>query len=110
MAVFDKKSRYVKNASTYEATDRRGRKVLALTAAEKPAQTLLGEHRLREGQRLDHLANFYLEDPNAFWRIAELNDAMLPDQLAEVGVGKPEKRLGSDDPKVETGIKIPTVL
>jgi hypothetical protein len=93
MAVFDKKSRYVRNASTYEATDRRGRRVLALTVADKPTQTLLGEHLLKEGQRLDHLANFYLEDANAFWRITELNEATLPDQLAEVDV-----------------IKIPTVL
>jgi hypothetical protein len=93
MAVFDKKSRYVKNASTYEATDRRGRKVGALTVADKPTQTLLGEHQLKQGQRLDHLANFYLEDPNAFWRIAELNEATLPDQLAEADV-----------------VKIPTVL
>ena len=93
MAVFDNKSRYVKNASTYEATDRRGRKVVALTAADPPVQTLLGEHQLKEGQRLDHLANFYLEDPNAFWRISEINDATLPDQLAEVAA-----------------VKIPTVL
>ena len=88
MAVSDRKSRYVKNASTYEAIDRRRRKVLALTAADKPEQTLLGEHLLKEGQRLDHLANFYIEDANGFWRIAELNDAMLPDQLAEVDVVK----------------------
>ena len=84
MAVFDEKSRYVKNASLYEVTDRRGRRVAALTVADRPVQTLLGEHLRREGQRLDHLANFYLQDPNGFWRLAELNDAMLPDALAEV--------------------------
>ena len=93
MAVFDGKSRYVKNASTYEATDRHGRRVVALTVADKPEQTLLSEHLLKEGQRLDHLANFYLEDSNGFWRICELNDVMLPDALAEVDV-----------------IKIPTVV
>jgi hypothetical protein len=93
MAVFDNKSRYVKNASIYEATDRRGRRVPALTAADKPVQSLLGEHLRREGQRLDHLANFYLQDPNGFWRICELNDAMLPDALAETDI-----------------VKIPTVL
>ena len=87
MAVSDKKSRYV-NASTYKATDQRGRKVLALTVADKPVQTLLGEHLLKEGQRLDHLANFYIEDANGFWRISELNEAMLPDQLAEVHIVK----------------------
>ena len=84
MAIFAAQSRYVKHASTYQATDRRGRTVLALTAASKPAQTLLGEHLRKEGQRLDHLANFYLQDPNGFWRVGELNDVMLPDALAEV--------------------------
>jgi hypothetical protein len=93
VAVFDKKSRYVNNASTYEATDRRGRRVPALTVTSAPVQTLLGEHLRREGQRLDHLANFYLQDPNGFWRIAEFNDAMLPDALAETDI-----------------VKIPTVL
>jgi hypothetical protein len=93
MAVFDNKSRYVKNASIYEATDRRGRRVPALTAADKPVQSLLGEHLRKEGQRLDHLANFYLQDPNGFWRLCELNDAMLPDALAETDI-----------------VKIPTVL
>lgn len=86
MAVFDPKSRYVLNASVIETTDARGRKVAALTPARPPAQTLRGEHRRREGQRLDHMANFYLGDPNGFWRIAEINDAMLPDALAEVPV------------------------
>jgi hypothetical protein len=93
MAIFEAKSRYVKNASIYEVTDRRGRSVAALTVANKPVQTLLGEHLRKEGQRLDHLANFYLQDPNAFWRICELNDAMLPDALAEADI-----------------VKIPTVL
>ena len=93
MTVFDDKSRYVNNASIYQVTDRRGRTVAALMVADKPVQTLLGEHLRKQGQRLDHLAGFYLEDANGFWRIAELNDAMLPDALAEVDV-----------------VKIPTVL
>ena len=86
MAVFDGQSRYVKNAETYEVTDRRGRRVVALTAAARPVQTRLGSHLRREGQRLDHLANFYLQDPHGYWRIAELNDAMLPEALTEADV------------------------
>ena len=84
MARFDAKSRYARHASTYEATDRRGRVVAALSVAERPDQPLLGEHLRKQGQRLDHLANFYLGDPSGYWRLAELNDAMLPDALAEV--------------------------
>lgn len=83
MATFDDKSRYVKNAETYTTTDARGRTVTALTPAKKQAETELGEHRRRDGQRLDHLANFYLNDPFGFWRLADHGDAMLPDALAE---------------------------
>lgn len=93
MSIFDPKSRYVLNAELYEVKDRRGRTVMVLTAPEAPVQTLLGEHLRKEGQRLDHLANFYLKDPNGFWRLAELNGAMLPDALADVDT-----------------LKIPTVL
>jgi len=88
MAVFDAKSRYVRHAARYEAVDRRGRRVVALTVAERPVQALLGEHLRRQGQRLDHLADFYLADPHGFWRIAELNEAMLPEALSEVDVLK----------------------
>lgn len=86
MATFDIKSRYLRNADTYVTTDRRGRTVTALTPAEKPAQTQLGDHRRKDGERLDHLANFYLGDPFGFWRLAEHNDAMLPDALADVDI------------------------
>lgn len=88
MAVFDRKSRYANNATTYSVTDRRGRTVVALTVPEPPVLTLLGEHLRKQGQRLDHLANFYSADPNGFWRIAEINEAMLPDALAEVAIMK----------------------
>lgn len=84
MANFDKKSRYVLNATTYLSRDRRGRQVTALSPAESPVQNHLGDHRRRDGQRLDHLANFYLGDPFGFWRVAEHNGVMLPDALAEV--------------------------
>jgi hypothetical protein len=83
MAVFDPKSRYVKNAATYQTVDRRGRTVVAVTPAKAPVQTTLGVHRRKQGQRLDHLAAFYIKDPYGFWRIAELNDVMLPEALSE---------------------------
>ena len=79
MATFDRKSRYARHASLIEVVDRRGRKVQALTSANPPPEAELGEHILQQGQRLDHLAHFYLKDPNGFWRIAEHNGAVLPD-------------------------------
>ena len=55
----------------------------SVAAADKPAQTKLGSHRHKDGQRLDHLASHYLQDPNGFWRIAELNEVALPDAIAD---------------------------
>lgn len=83
MAVFDTKSRYVKYARVYHTVDRRGRVVAAVTPAALPTQTRLGSHRRKQGQRLDHLAAFYLQDPFGFWRIAALNRVLLPDALTE---------------------------
>lgn len=76
MSVFDPKSRYVKFAQVTTATDRRGREVTCLTPALVPPQTELGRHKKRQGQRLDHMANHYLDDPAGFWRIAEMEGAM----------------------------------
>jgi hypothetical protein len=84
MAVFDRLSRYVEPPVTpYEAFDTRGRLVRALPVPEAPVETSAGVHVRREGQTLDHLANGYLTDPHAYWRIAELNDAIVPDALEE---------------------------
>lgn len=80
--MFDKKSRYAK-LETYTVPDRRGRTVAVVPAPDAPEQTLLGIHALRQGQRLDHLANKYLNDPAGFWRIGEMNDVMLAEALAE---------------------------
>jgi hypothetical protein len=47
---------------------------------------VLHEHVVVEGDRLDNLASRYLGDPEAFWRIADANNAMHPaDLTAEIG-------------------------
>ena len=81
--MFDAKSRYA-HQPPYHVVDRRGRVVAAVPVPDKPVQALLGLHRRVQGQRLDHLAFHYLDDPAGFWRICELADAMLPDALADV--------------------------
>ncbi len=84
MAVFDRGSRYVKPPlETYSAVDRRGRVVQALPMINPPLETSIGSYVRKQGQRLDHLASSFLGDPHAFWRIAELNGAVLPDALTE---------------------------
>lgn len=84
MAIFDPKSRYVKPPLTpYSAKDFRGREVFALPMSEPFIEASVGRHAMKASQRLDHLAAGYLNDPNGFWRIAELNGAVLPDALLE---------------------------
>jgi hypothetical protein len=79
---FDSNSRY-KDAAQYEMQDRRGRTVQVVATPEAPVQTIMGYHLLRQGQRMDHLASRYLNDPAGFWKISAANDAMLPESLTE---------------------------
>jgi hypothetical protein len=84
MAVFDRKSRYVKPLlEPYAVIDRRGREVKALPMIEPPVEVRVGQYVRKQGQRLDHLAASFLADPHGYWRIAEVSDAVLPDALAE---------------------------
>jgi hypothetical protein len=49
-------------------------------------------HERTEGQRLDHIAAFYLDDPHAYWRLCEVEDVLLPDALAEADtIGVPRR-------------------
>jgi len=45
--------------------------------------TLLQEHPVTQGERLDHIATQHLGDPLLFWRIADANAAMNPSDLVE---------------------------
>ena len=91
--MFDEKSRYA-GLEPYLVTDRRGRTVSVVPVPGRPRQTLLGYHIRREGQRLDHLAHRYLDDPAAFWRLCDFNQAMLPEALSEAPeIAIPRKNL-----------------
>ena len=67
----------------YEVVDHRGRTVKVVAIPNAPQQSIKGFHLLKQGQRTDHLAALYLNDPAAFWRIAEANNSMLPEALSE---------------------------
>lgn len=79
MAVFDQKSRYARYAEVYRTTDARGREVTAVGVPALPVRPTLGDHLLKEHQRLDHLAGHYLANSNGFWSIAHHNRRLLPD-------------------------------
>jgi len=44
---------------------------------------LLLLHRVTEGERLDNITAKYMDDPTAFWRVADANSAMRPEALTE---------------------------
>ena len=47
--------------------------------------TLIQEHFVTEGDRLDNITARYLGDPEQFWRICDANPIMKPEELEEVG-------------------------
>lgn len=83
MSLFDPKSRYAA-LGTVLMFDARGRTVEVVPPAPAPNQGLRGRHLRRQGERADHLAALYLADPSAYWRLAEINDAMSAEVLSEL--------------------------
>ncbi len=45
--------------------------------------TVIREHVVKEGDRLDHIAARYLGDPELFWQIADVNNAMRAEALVD---------------------------
>lgn len=78
--MFDKNSRY-RTTETCTFNDTVNGEVTVVAVPDAPTQSLLGLHLHKNGQRLDHLAAHYLNDPAGFWRLAEMNNAMLPDSV-----------------------------
>ena len=56
---------------------------MVVPAPSPPADALLGIHVLRQGERIDHLAYRYLDNPAGFWRICEFNGVMLAEAITE---------------------------
>ena len=46
--------------------------------------SLLREHTVVQGDRLDNLAAVHLGDPELFWQLCDANRAMRPDELTEI--------------------------
>ena len=44
---------------------------------------LLREHVVRAGERLDQVAATEIGDPEQFWRVADANGAMAPEELTD---------------------------
>lgn len=82
MSSYDERSRYARTP-TYQVPDHRGRVVSVVGVPPHPVQAIAGTHLLQQGQRPDHLAAQYLDNPAGFWQIAEANEAMSAEWLSE---------------------------
>lgn len=49
------------------------------------SMTLLTQHTITEGDRLDNVTAMYLGEPTQFWRLCDANDGLAPDELTVVG-------------------------
>jgi hypothetical protein len=61
----------------------------------------IAEHIVEESDRLDRLSARYLGDPQLFWRIADANGAVRPDELTE----EPGNRIRITLPEGVPGLK-----
>lgn len=78
-------SRYHRvEAKTLESQSGRSIVYLRRRFLPDPDQSvLLQEHRAAAQERPDHLAARYLNDPEQFWRLADANGVMHPDELTD---------------------------
>lgn len=87
--MFDKNSRYADiETRTLDivGTDGTTRKVRYVARRFLPAAenlTTVVEHTVTEGDRLDNVTARYLGDPLLFWRVADANTAVRPEELTE---------------------------
>jgi hypothetical protein len=50
------------------------------------SMTIIAEHVLTQGERLDNITARYLADPEQFWRLCDANPVLRPDELtARIG-------------------------
>lgn len=83
--LFPPASRYA-NVETATLEDESGRVTIYLRRRLLPPPerfSLLREHVVTQGERLDNVTARHLGDPEQFWRICDANRAMRPDALTE---------------------------
>ncbi len=83
--MFPVTSRYY-NIGTASVDLPDGRTVVYLRRRFKPynqATIVLAEHIVVQGNRLDRITARYLGDPEQFWRVCDVNNAMQPEQLTD---------------------------
>jgi len=74
-------SRYEKTG-TFVLTRSDGTMVQSLRLPMAGPALVQGYFRRSDGQRLDLIANAFLKDATAFWRLCDANNTVVPDSLA----------------------------
>jgi hypothetical protein len=82
--MFFKGSRYEKVA-TNQITDSNGRVIVYKKMRFIPPTPGMVRYTVKQGERLDLVANLTFRDAQRFWRICDANDAMWPDDLLLIG-------------------------
>jgi nucleoid-associated protein YgaU len=79
-----KDSRYA-GVPLYTVTDGQGRPHRALTMRTAPPTPAIFRHLVAEADRLDLLSFKYYGRADRFWRIADANNELRPDDLLQPG-------------------------
>jgi hypothetical protein len=75
---------YLTEIATYETAEGKMIRYLRRRLLPRPERfTLIQEHAVTQGDRLDNITARYLSDPEQFWRVCDANSAMRPDALTE---------------------------
>jgi hypothetical protein len=83
--MFFKGSRYEK-IDTNSITTSNGRVIVYKKIRFIPLTQGVAGYSVRQGDRLDQIANVSFRDAQRFWRICDANEAMWPDDLLLIGL------------------------
>jgi hypothetical protein len=102
--VFPPTSRYyLVETAVWESPDGLTTPYLRRRFCPQPERlALLQEHVVALGDRLDNVTARYLDDPEQFWRIADANRALRPEELVE----RPGRRLRITLPEGVPGVPV----
>lgn len=87
--MFDQTSRYYKietvsiTVTTGDGDLREVRYLKRRFIPSSEGMTMLAEHKVAQGERLDNITARYLGDPAQFWRVADANNVLRPEELTE---------------------------
>lgn len=86
--MFEPNSRYYSLATkTLIVTDAEGEtrevRYVGRRFLPREADPALVEHSVLQGERLDQITAKYLTDPTQFWRVADANELLRPEELTD---------------------------